>query len=236
MSTLLLALYTQNHWTADGVQTVWNFTFADGYLRQAFVKAYSQSPGGVQTPIALTAPNFTGPFQLTITPAVPAGHKLVIYRESLNGGVPLVNFADGAAVSETALDETARQAVHCAAEALDVAHQLALNDEYGYKSLRKITYTGASVVQATDNGQSHVKTDGAPITVPDTLNTEFLCTLSNLGNFTLNVAFAGAVTVAKDGAGAVLAGTSVSIPPYSTATIWRASATLWLVSGNVTAI
>lgn len=121
MSTLTLSLNSQNHWLADGTQTAWTFSFAGGYITKSHVKAYRESPGGVRTNITVTTGDFLGEFQLQILPAVPAGHTLVIYRDSSNGGTPLVDFTDGAEITEIALDTVAEQSVFMAAEAADRA-------------------------------------------------------------------------------------------------------------------
>jgi hypothetical protein len=118
LSTQTATLDTQNHWLADGVQTIWNFSFADGYLARDFVKAYTRSPAGVRTELTINDASFVGEFQLSIVPAVPDGHTLVIYR-STQKDAPLVDFADGAHITEASLDTVARQGVHLAAETAD---------------------------------------------------------------------------------------------------------------------
>lgn len=118
MSTPTLVLPTQNHWLADGTQTVWEFTFANGYIDPAFVKAYSKTPAGVITEIPVTEDMFFGEFQLNITPAVAAGDTLVIHRATPKVA-PLVDWNTGARVNEVNLDTMARQSVHIAAEMAD---------------------------------------------------------------------------------------------------------------------
>lgn len=118
-STLTQELYSQNHWLADGVDTIWNFTFAGGYLDRSHVKAYTQAPGaGDITPVVVTDGMFITDFSIQITPAVTAGHTLVIYRETPKDE-PLVNFLDGARITEQALDTAARQSVLIGAEVTD---------------------------------------------------------------------------------------------------------------------
>ena len=120
MATLVQQLNSQNHWLADGVQTIWNFSFAGGYINRTHVKAYKKSPAGVRTDIAINEEeDFVGDFQLSIIPAVEDGYTLVIYRDSSNDGLPLVDFADGAIINEGNLDIVAQQSVFMAEESRD---------------------------------------------------------------------------------------------------------------------
>jgi hypothetical protein len=120
MSTQTLQLLSQSHWLADGSQTVWNFSFTGGYINPSHVRAYKRSPSDVRTEITINYDtDLVGPFQLLITPAVAAGDTLVIYRDSSNGGLPLVDFADGASLDEASLDVVAKQSVFISAETED---------------------------------------------------------------------------------------------------------------------
>lgn len=118
MSTQTLVLNSQNHWLADGSQTVWNFSFAGGYISRSHVKAYTSTPEGVRTYLSLDDSDLIGPYQLQVTPAVADGDTIVIYRETPIDG-PIVNFEDGGAVDEINLDIVAKQAIFAAAEAAD---------------------------------------------------------------------------------------------------------------------
>ncbi|MCO6445198.1 MAG: hypothetical protein J5J04_14040, partial [Anaerolineae bacterium] len=117
-STLTQQLYSQNHWLADGVDTVWNFTFGGGYLDRSHVKAYMQSPQGDITNLTIVDGDFITDFSLQIVPAVPAGYTLVIYRDTPKDA-PLVDFLDGARVTEESLDTVAKQSVMIGAEVTD---------------------------------------------------------------------------------------------------------------------
>jgi len=112
-------LLSQTSYDTDGVTTVWNFSFSDGYLDRDYVKVQLLDKAtGVVTQHPITDVNFLGDFQLTLTPAFPTGSELTIYRDTPKDA-PLVNFADTASLTEISLDTNARQAVHIAAESND---------------------------------------------------------------------------------------------------------------------
>lgn len=233
-SPLILQLYSQNHWTADGSQTIWNFTFADGYLSREFVKAYTLDTLANKTDIIITDDMFIGDFQLSITPAVPSGYRLVILRDTPKDA-PLVDFGDGARVSEVSLDTVARQAVHIAAEVLDGAGLSLLTDEIGFKAMKQVPYTGSSVVLLADNGKSHFKTDGTGVTVPNTLPSTFLSTIINHSASVMNITFDSGVAIDQstdDVAGAA----TYTLAAKKTATIMKVASGVWYISGNVTAV
>jgi hypothetical protein len=121
MPNAIRQLLSQTSYNTDGSTTVWDFSFAGGYLEGTHVKAYTRNPlSGVITNLSL-APlggDLVGPFQLRITPALVIGSELTIYRDTPKD-VPLVNFADKASFSEAALDLNAKQAVFVAAESSD---------------------------------------------------------------------------------------------------------------------
>lgn len=119
MSALTLQLNSQNHWLADGIDTVWNFQFSGGYIDPSHVKAYKKSPAGVRTELTVVpSTDLIGPYQLRIFPAVDAGYTLVIYRATPKD-LPIVDFTDGGGVTEESLDIVAKQAVFVAAESAD---------------------------------------------------------------------------------------------------------------------
>jgi hypothetical protein len=118
MAIPIRQLLSQTSYNADGATTVWNFSFAGGYLDQAHVKAYYTDAALVRTEVAMSPSMFVGPFQLSVVPAVPAATVLTIYRDTPKD-LPLVNFADRAALTEEALDLNAKQAIFVAAEATD---------------------------------------------------------------------------------------------------------------------
>lgn len=115
MATPVFSLNSQNHWIADGATTVWNFTFADGYISRDYVKAYSIDPTGIITERVLS---FIGDFQVSVSPAVPDGHRFVIYRDTPKGS-RLVDYATGSRMTEADMDLANKQSLHIAAEAYD---------------------------------------------------------------------------------------------------------------------
>lgn len=103
----------------DGKRTAFEFNFAGGYIDRANIKAYTyEQATGLTSPVALVPSNFLGPNTLSITPAIPAGFYLVVYRDTQKT-VPLVNYATGAVMDEKNLDMSNQQAVFVAAEMVD---------------------------------------------------------------------------------------------------------------------
>ncbi len=233
MSTELLQLYSQQWWLADGSQTVWNFSFSDGYLSRDYVKAYSIDPDDVTTEIVVDDAMFTGEFQLTIdSPAVPVGHTLVIYRDTPKTG-PLVNFVDGARVSETSLDTIARQAIHVAAEVLDGSGGF-ITDQLGFKNMKQVPYTGASVVSDADSGRCHYKTDHTGVTVPDTLDVTFLSTIVNDSASPMSITFDDALAIMQ-GSDDFTGAATWTLAPRNTLSIYHPANGRWFISGYATA-
>lgn len=121
MPIVIEQLNSQTHWgEIDGVTTLWNFTFSGGYIMPEHVKAYYIAADDTRHDIPVNPElMLLGPFQLEILPEVPADAKrLVIYRDTPKD-LPLVDFEDGARVTERNLDRIAQQAVFIAAEILD---------------------------------------------------------------------------------------------------------------------
>lgn len=116
-------VYSINRFTGNGTRTSWDINFADGYISQAHVKAYTHPSDGVYTPQALV---FTGPNTVLITPAIENGVPLTIYRDTPKDA-PVVDFTDGAIVNEDNLDALAKQAVFAAAETTDRFTSVAAN-------------------------------------------------------------------------------------------------------------
>lgn len=123
MATPTAQLLSRTLYATDGLTTVWDFAFSGGYLDPSHVKAFTETPAGVRTPIVITEPMLIGEFQLQITPALAAGDELTIYRDTPKD-LPLVDFTDEAGFSEISLDTNAKQAVFIAAEAIDTVNSL----------------------------------------------------------------------------------------------------------------
>ena len=116
MATPFKQLLSRTLYYTDGTTTVWDFSFASGYLDVAHIKAYTETPTtGVRVDQTIS---LTGPNQVTISPALADGDILVIYRDTPKNA-PLVDFTDESGFSEIALDTNAKQAVMVAAEAID---------------------------------------------------------------------------------------------------------------------
>lgn len=101
--------------TGDGVKTDWEINFSGGYIRREHIKAYVTQPSGVNEPTAIA---WLGPNTVQIVPPVPNGYTGAIYRDTPKDA-PLVDFTDGAIISEQTLDITTKQAVFAAAEMVD---------------------------------------------------------------------------------------------------------------------
>lgn len=104
-----------NTFTGDGVTLNWEINFAGGYLSQSHVKAYTHPSPGVY-PIQTIV--WIGPNTIQISPAVPVGVPLVVYRDTPKDQ-PVVDFVDGSIINEVNLDNLANQAVFIGAETAD---------------------------------------------------------------------------------------------------------------------
>lgn len=105
---------TQNHFAADGTETLWDFSFAGGYIDPSHVKAYYKVGENLTVaPLTLVATT-----RARVFPAAPAGSTLVIYRDTPKGA-PLVDWDSAATVDRTGLAVTSKQALFVAAEEAD---------------------------------------------------------------------------------------------------------------------
>jgi hypothetical protein len=235
--TLLRQLYSRAAWLADGGTTLWNFSFTGGYLDKTHVKARIRNIVTDQSEewAINYATDFVGPFQLRVIPAVPAGHEFTIYRDTPKD-LPIHDFQDGARISERSLDDNAKQAVFISSETLDALldelfKSTLIDNGFGFKSLRKIPYTGASSVIDLDNGRAHYKTDGTSVTVPATLREEFLTTIVNDSMGVMSVTFAeGAIL---QGSADPLGYSNWTLSPRSLLSITKVAPGRWFISGNV---
>ena len=119
-------------YVSDGMQTIYTFEF--DYIQKGFIKV---SVDGVATSFTLT-----GPYQVTLDTAPPAGTVLIIRRETPTDR--LVTFVDGSVLVAKDLNLSALQATHIAAEALDKASGSLLIDDAGNYTagFRKVSNLG----------------------------------------------------------------------------------------------
>jgi len=119
MALPIRQLNSQVSYLADGVTTVWDLSLSGGYIDKAHVFAEKfHIATGVITDLPLSGGSWIGDYQLSITPPVPVGYEVTLYRNTPKD-IPLVNFADKANLTEAALDLNARQAIFVAAESSD---------------------------------------------------------------------------------------------------------------------
>src|SRR5690606_3930413 len=115
--------YSVNEFPGDGTTINWNIQFAGrspGYISIDHVRASVTDEDGVETPITLSQSNFIQPTLLRIEPAVPAGSVLRVWRDTPKDE-PLLDYNDGALMTERNLDTSFDQAVYAAAEMVDRA-------------------------------------------------------------------------------------------------------------------
>lgn len=110
--------YSINRFPGNGSTTLWNLNFSGGYLRQEHVKAYrvNDLTGDIVSPLTITWPG--GANQISVSPAVPIGWTLVVYRDTPKAS-PEVDFVDGSIINEKNLDTLAKQSVFVSAEIAD---------------------------------------------------------------------------------------------------------------------
>lgn len=138
MADPIRQLLSQTSYDADGTTTVWNFSFAGGYLDREHVKVQVMDKVTLLvTQIPISDANFIGDYQLQLVPAIEVGQELTIYRDSPKD-LPLVDFADRAALTEVALDLNAKQAIFASAEVTDTVNT----------SLAAVSQVGAQVAAA----------------------------------------------------------------------------------------
>lgn len=107
--------YSIDEYPADGVQTQFEISFSGGYLNREHVLANYTDSAGVLSSVEFT---WVDDFTVNVDPAPAAGGTIRFFRRTPRD-LPLVDFADGAVINETALDINAKQAVFLAAETID---------------------------------------------------------------------------------------------------------------------
>lgn len=115
--------FSINQYTGDGSQTIWPISFQGGFISRSHVKASLVAGDGAASTLTFTWINDQS---VQITPAVAAGQTFRVYRDTPKDAA-LVEFADGAFLSEQNLDKNARQAVLLAGEAADALTDASIN-------------------------------------------------------------------------------------------------------------
>lgn len=161
---MILQLDSINRWAGDGVTTDWDFSFSGGYIDKAHVKAYAVAADRTRTAIPVTSSMFVTPFRLRL-PITPVGAEVTIFRDTPKD-LPLVEFEDGTAITEPALNLMARQAVFIAAEFTDATTVV-------------VKGNGSSLINALDDIEV-VLNAWAGDTLADLLNTWKTTTLAEL--------------------------------------------------------
>lgn len=119
-----------NEFPGDGVTTQFEFNFAGGYISRDHVKAYTTDATGVITAVDILPGMWVNDYTVDLGVSAPVGGKVRIYRETPRTA-PLVNFVDGARITEDSLDLLARQTVLGVAEAFDAGAYATANDLLG---------------------------------------------------------------------------------------------------------
>lgn len=176
MATPKLQLLSRTQYDTDGLTIVWDFNFSGGYILPEHVKAYYDTTLGVRTNITVTPSMLIGPNQLQITPAIPAGNVLTIYR-STPKDQPLVDFVDRGTVSEVALDTIAKQSVFVAAEASDEV--ATFNGDIAATAAGvAVTSAAAAALSATSAATSAATASGAALSAVSSAIAAYKETLS----------------------------------------------------------
>ena len=114
-----MALYATNRFAGDEVTTQYEINFVGMYLSKSHVKAYViNNATGVMYPVTILPSQWLNATTISGFAPVAIGHTLVIYRDTPK--TPLVDFVDGARITESSLDTAARQGMFIAAEISDL--------------------------------------------------------------------------------------------------------------------
>lgn len=223
---MILQLDSVNRWLGDGVTTDFDFSFSGGYIDRAHVKTYVQDADGVRV---YHEPEFVTDFRVRLLPAPATGTTVTVFRFTPRD-LPLVEFEDGTAITEPALNLMARQAVFVAAEFTD-ATTTTIDDgalePYGFKDMKHVTYAGPSSVNLGDRGRNHTKSDATQVNVPS-MYTGFSCNIINLSENDMPVVFA--LQAYHQSSGDI--NTSWTLAPNSLLHLTQVSATKVFISGN----
>lgn len=108
-------------------------------------------------------------------------------------------------------------------------------NDFGFKAMKQNAYTGASTMQAADNGKAHFKTDSSAITVPNSLDVTHLSTIINYGSSPMSVTFSGAVARLQ-GSDDFAGYSTWTLAPYNTLNVMKVVNGGWLISGKATPV
>lgn len=224
MPTPILQTYSRTVYSTDGVTTIWNFNFAGGYLDTPHVQAYTETALGVRTDLTIVATDLIGQYQLRITPALAAGQKLFIYRNTPKNS-PLVDFADGGTLSEVSLDTNTRQAIFVAAEVDDRSAASA--------SLISAQASSALAFATAANSTASAASTNAAAAVGSAATANVLSNTANANSAAATVSAASANTAATNAAGSAATASTNAIAAANSAAVATSSAgaALW-VSGT----
>lgn len=192
--------YSVNEFPGDGTTTDWNIQFAGhypGYISINHVRASVTDGGGMETPLILSRSNFIQPTLLRIEPAVATGRVLRVWRVTPKDA-PIVNYNDGAILTEQNLDTSFHQAVYVSAEMVDqVADSLKDAAEFSAGVIKRLvnvenTANGArdTANKARDTSNTSLASAAAAVrTANDALaRTETAATAANLATRAANAA------------------------------------------------
>lgn len=117
--------YSINDFPGDGSQTTFEVSFAGGYISRSHISArLFRDIDGTFTDVLF---DWINAYTIRVATPVPVGYTLRMYR-STPIREPLVDYSDGALLSEINLDTANKQAIFAAAEAADAFGTVPGND------------------------------------------------------------------------------------------------------------
>ena len=191
MPTPSSQLLSRTLYGTDGTTSIWDFSFAGGYLDVDHVKAYTTDALGIRTIITVLPDMLVGPFTLRIFPPLPSGLTLTIYRDTPKD-LPIVDFTDESGFSEISLDTNAKQAIFVAAEASDAVGETALNDLYAASAAAQAA--AATAVAAAAAAAGSASSLGEPVVNVFSgtgVQTVYVLSAEPIGETSLTVAIGG---------------------------------------------
>lgn len=187
-------LNSQTHYNTDGSTVLWDFSFAGGYLDKSHVHAYyaDNSAGDNRVDIPVTSTMFVNSTRLRISPALPTGKYLVIYR-STPVSLPLVDWTNTTAIKRSDLDTMAKQPIFCAAEVADagfVSVPTAIDILLGADAAATAAAASASGAAASATAASNAQTAAAGSAASaSTSAANAAATLANLLAYTMETQY-----------------------------------------------